>query len=194
MTFITNNWLISTRFSAPTSFSEDGKVRESSDQVLILVSTVISRSPIDRSERKAARENARVVSSFVVVATLVYSLFRSTCIYENTDANLPAFEMTCTIIASGYRGVKEIWMGEKKKKKEFSELDEEKSNHFTVIKRSLITNTSIRIMNKPKRSACSRDVTNINNVFCFVHGREINARVRTKRVLHIIYIYILMKN
>lgn len=75
-------------------------------QVLVLVNTVISRSSIDRSERKAARENARVVSSFVVVATLVYSLFRSTCIYANTDANPPVFEMICSNIASGRRRVK----------------------------------------------------------------------------------------
>jgi len=189
--FVTNNRRVSTRLSAPTFFSKnDG---ESSDQVFVLVSTVISRLTIDRSEKKSARENARVISSFVVVATLVYSLFRSTCIYANTDANPPVFEMICSIIASGCRRMKEIWMGEKEKNEcATSELwwREIKSPYCNK------TDTSIRIMNKPKRSACSRDVTNINKVFFFAlyNGREINARMRTKRVLQYILLYILMKN
>lgn len=74
--------------------------------------------------------------------------------------------------------MKEIQTGEKKKGECASELDEQKSNRLTVIKRYVDTDTSIRIMNKPKRSACSRDVTNINNVFALYNGREISARVR----------------
>jgi len=41
-------------------------------------------------------------------------------------------------------------------------LMKRKSNRLVISNK---TDTSIRIMNKPKRSACSRDVTNINNVF-----------------------------
>lgn len=162
--FVTNNRRISTRFSAPTFFQRITKPhQESPGQVLVLVSIVISWSPINRSERKATRES----SSFIVVATLIYSLFRSTCIYENTDANPSVFEMMiCSIIASGYRRVEEIWMGEKGKK----EMRNQQRAWWKEIKspycnKIVDTDTSIRIMNKPKCFACSRDVTNINNVF-----------------------------
>lgn len=39
---------------------EEQRVGESFDQVLVSVSEVILRSPIDRSERRATRTNARV--------------------------------------------------------------------------------------------------------------------------------------